>query len=65
MMTLDKARELIGVQAGLGGGYNRNSIRIILAEVKKDLGQKAVDGLIRDFSLDQIFGIQSGEEIYL
>ncbi|MFK5986758.1 MAG: hypothetical protein QM479_15235 [Pseudomonadota bacterium] len=64
-MTLDKACELIEVQVNLGGGYNRNSIRIILAEIKKEHGQEAVDGLIQLFSLDQLFGIQIGEEIHL
>ena len=64
-MTLDKARELIAVQVEMGGGYNRNSVRVILTEVKKDLGQEAVDGLIRGFSLDELFGIQPGEDIHL
>lgn len=64
-MTLDKARELIAVQVEMGGGYNRNSVRIILTEVKKDLGQEAVDELIRSFSLDELFGIQPGENIHL
>ena len=64
-MTLDKARELIAVQVEMGGGYNRNSVRVILTEVKKDLGQEAVDGLIRSFSLDELFGIQPGEDIHL
>ena len=64
-MTLDKARELITVQVEMGGGYNRNSVRIILTEVKKDLGQEAVDELIRSFSLDELFGIQPGENIHL
>ena len=64
-MKLDKARELIAVQVEMGGGYNRNSVRIILTEVKKDLGQEAVDELIRSFSLDELFGIQPGENIHL
>ena len=32
-MTLDKARELIQVQLSFGGGYNRNAVRLILAEI--------------------------------
>ena len=32
-MTLEKARELLAVQAQTGGGYNRNAARLILAEV--------------------------------
>ena len=31
-MTVDKARELLAVQANMGGGYNRNGARLILAE---------------------------------
>ena len=64
-MTLDKARELIAVQVEMGGGYNRNSVRIMLTEVKKELGQEAVDGLIREFSLDELFGIRVGEDMHL
>jgi hypothetical protein len=29
-MTLDKARELLSVQAGFGGFYNGNSAKLIL-----------------------------------
>jgi hypothetical protein len=64
-MTLDKARELIAIQVEMGGGYNRNSVRIILTEVKKELGQEAVDGLIKAFSLDELFGIRMGEDMHL
>ena len=28
-MTLEKARTLLSVQADMGGGYNRNSARLI------------------------------------
>lgn len=59
-MTLDKARELVAVQAGLGGGYNRNSARLILAEVQREHGQQAVDRLIREFDLERIFGFKPG-----
>jgi len=59
-MTLDKARELIKIQADLGGGYNRNSARLILAEVQREHGQAAVDALIREFSLDTKFGLAPG-----
>ena len=38
-MTLEKARELLAVQADMGGGYNRNGARLILAEVQLDHGQ--------------------------
>jgi len=60
-MTLDKARELLKVQAEFGGFYNRNSARLILAEVHREHGQEAVDGLIRDLNLGEIFGFAPGE----
>ena len=62
-MTLDKARELIAVQARLGGGYNRNGAKLILAEVQQEHGQAAVDMLIREFDLEQIFGFAPGTAI--
>ena len=59
-MTLDKAKELIEVQANLGGGYNSNAVKLILAEVTQDHGQSAVDSLIREFELERIFGLAVG-----
>ncbi len=59
-MTLSKAQELIRVQADLGGGYNRNAVRLILAEVQREHGQQAVDQLIRHFALDVVFGLHTG-----
>jgi hypothetical protein len=59
-MTVDKARELIKIQADLGGGYNRNSARLILAEVQREHGQAAVDALIREFDLETKFGLAPG-----
>ena len=44
-MTLDKARELLDVQAGFGGFYNGNSAKLILAEVSREPGQAVVDRL--------------------
>ena len=41
-MTLDKARELLKVQAGFGGFYNGNSAKLILSEVMREHGQAAV-----------------------
>ena len=61
-MTLEKARELIAVQAGLGGGYNRNSAKLILSEVQREHGQQAVDRLINEFDLEQVFGFKAGTE---
>lgn len=59
-MTLEKARELISVQANMGGGYNRNGARLILAEVQREHGQQAVDRLIREFDLETLFGFKAG-----
>ncbi len=60
-MTLDKARKLIKVQADFGGSYNRHSAQLILTEVQKQHGQKAVDQLITEFRLDQIFDFVPGQ----
>ncbi len=59
-MTLEKARELIAVQADMGGGYNRNGAKLILAEVQREHGQSAVDRLIREFDLETLFGFKPG-----
>ena len=59
-MTLDRARQLLKVQADFGGFYNANSAKLILSEVQKEHGQVAVDGLIRDLHLDTIFGFEPG-----
>jgi len=59
-MTLEKARQLLATQAAFGSGYNRNGARLILAEVAKEHGQAAVDALIRELALDEIFGLAVG-----
>ena len=59
-MTLDRAKELLQVQAGFGGFYNANSAKLILAEVSREHGQKAVDQMIRDCQLDRVFGFEPG-----
>ncbi len=59
-MTLVKARELQAVQAQMGGGYKRNAARLILAEVLGEHSQPAVDGFIREFDLQQLFGFETG-----
>lgn len=60
-MTLDKARQLLKVQADFGGFYNRNAARLILAEVRREHGQGAVDALIRELGLGDTFGFTPGE----
>lgn len=62
-MTIERARELLQIQVDLGGGYNRNSVRLILFEISKEHGQEVADKLIDEFALDQIFGLQKGIEI--
>jgi hypothetical protein len=59
-MTLEKAMELLRVQADFGGFYNANSAKLILAEVTREHGQAAVDRLIRDLNLDKVFGFEAG-----
>ena len=61
-MTLDKARELIGIQLHFGGGYNRNAVRLILGEIQAEHGRAAVDDLIRELDLKQAFGLQPGTD---
>lgn len=60
-MTLEKAKELLKVQAGFGGFYNRNSAKLILAEVSREHGQAAVDQLIRELDLGRVFGFEPGD----
>jgi hypothetical protein len=61
-VTVEKARELIATQLRFGGGYNRNAVRLILAEVQRGHGQQAVDGLIRELGLEQVFGLAEGTD---
>jgi hypothetical protein len=60
-MTLERARQLLGTQVAFGSGYNRNSARLILAEVARTHGQAGVDNLIVELRLDQAFGFRLGE----
>ena len=57
-MTLERARQLLGVQAGFGGFYNGNSAKLVLSEVMRSHGQDAVDRLIRELALERIFGFK-------
>ena len=59
-MTLEKAHELLSVQANMGGGYNRNGAKLILAEVQREHGQGAVDNFIRELDLESLFGFKPG-----
>lgn len=59
-MTIDKARELLSTHVSLGSGYNRNAARLVLGEIQRDHGQQGVDTLIREFGLEQLWGIRPG-----
>ncbi|HDK37719.1 MAG TPA: hypothetical protein ENG92_01720 [Thiolapillus brandeum] len=61
-MNLNRARELMQVQLQFTSGYNRNSVRMILAEVQKLHGQGAVDQLIRELDLEQRFDLRPGSD---
>jgi len=62
-MTINKARELLQTQVSMGGGYNRNGAKLILAEIQKDHGQAAADQLINELNLEAVFGFKAGEAI--
>lgn len=62
-MTLEKAEELLKIQVGFGGFYNRNAARLILAEVQQEHGQAAVDRLIRLLDLEAVFELKPGVPI--
>ncbi len=57
-MTKDRARELIAVQVDFAGGYNRHATKLILADIQKDHGQVMVNELIKEFQLDELFGLK-------
>ena len=59
-MTLEKAREIIADHVFIAGGYNQTATKMILGELNKDQGQQAVDQIIREFSLDELWGFMPG-----
>ncbi|MES2000403.1 MAG: hypothetical protein V4446_13920 [Pseudomonadota bacterium] len=59
-MTLDRARQLLAVQANFGGFYNGNSAKLILSEVQREHGQACVDQMITELNLMEIFGFEPG-----
>ncbi len=60
VMTVDKARQLLETQVSFGGYYNRNSMRMILADVQREHGIPAADALIAELDLAENFGIKPG-----
>jgi hypothetical protein len=61
-MTLDRARELIKVQLGFGGGYNRNAVRLFLGEIQREHGQPAVDQLFKELDMERAFSLTKGTD---
>ena len=59
-VTLEKAQQLLKVQADFGGFYNANGAKLILAEVQREHGQAAVDKLVGELELGRIFGFKPG-----
>lgn len=62
-MTYTRARELLQTQVYIGHGYNRNAAKLILAEVQRDLGQTAVDELIAELNMQEVFGFLPGQVV--
>ena len=58
-MTLEKARQLLEVQAAFGSGYNRNGARLILSEVAREHGRPAAEALVRELRLETRLGISA------
>ncbi len=48
------------VQVRMAGGSNRDSARLILAEVEQEHGLQAVDRLTRETCLESVFGFKPG-----
>ena len=61
-MTLERARAIIRQQISFGSGYNRHAVRLLLGEVQREHGLPAGDQLIREFGLDQSFGLKTGTD---
>jgi hypothetical protein len=57
-MANQRAGELIQAQLQFGGGYNRNAVRLIPAEVRREHGHSATDALIGELVLEQAFGLK-------
>jgi len=59
-MTLDKAREIIADHVAIAGGYNQTATKMVLGELQKDEGQAAVDAVIIEFNLQELWGFAPG-----
>jgi hypothetical protein len=49
------------VQVYIAQGYNRNSAKLILAEVQRENGIEATDHFIADFDMQSVFGFETGQ----
>ena len=65
IVTLDKARELLNIQISMASGFNRNSAKLILAEILRVHGQMAVDRLIPEMDVEAKFGFKPGENFFV
>ena len=61
-MTPQPAQELIEQQLQFGNGYNRNAVRLILADVQREHGKALVDNLIHTLELDEKFDLARGTD---
>ena len=52
-INIEKARQLLDAQASFDGYYNRNSMRMILADVRWEHGIPPEDALIDEFNLEE------------
>lgn len=59
-MSMEAAIERIQQQLSIGSGYSRHSIMMVLGEVSRAHGQQAVDFLIREFDLENLYGFVPG-----
>ena len=63
-MTFDKAKELLLEVLGKpANDHNPNAARVILSEVHRTLGQPAVNQLIRELKLDDVFDFREGQSL--
>ena len=57
-MTLDKVRELLQTQTGIGGLDNSNAAKLTLPEVRREHDKVSIGQLISDLELYKIVGFE-------
>lgn len=65
VMTLDKARDILNIQISMASGFNRNSAKLIPAEILRVHGQIAFDRLIPEMDVESKFGSKPGENLFI